>query len=162
MKKHPNRRDVPLHWPHSFAHSRIAHEGCGCGARACTPGQLVCGFPPRTVILSTLLNAVKISWGSCLNFGINSTDPNFQCGYLDVLLDYHDSSAGNARLAVAKYAAAASKKLGAVFFNPGDPTCPSLVVFPLISGLCRWTWWFGGRGRCRTRTKVWSRIPGSL
>ena len=36
-------------------------------------------------------------------------------------MDYHDSSAGKARLAVIKYAATASKKLGSVFFNPGDP-----------------------------------------
>ena len=46
-------------------------------------------------------------------------DPNFQCGYLKVPMDYHDSSAGNARLAVTKYAATA-KKLGSIFFNPGD------------------------------------------
>ena len=35
-------------------------------------------------------------------------------------MDYHDSSAGTARLAVIKYAAAASKKKGTLFFNPGD------------------------------------------
>ena len=38
-------------------------------------------------------------------------------------MDYHDSSAGNARLAVIKYAATA-KKLGSLFFNPGHPLCP--------------------------------------
>lgn len=36
-------------------------------------------------------------------------------------MDYHDSSAGNARLAVIKYAATASEKLGTIFFNPGGP-----------------------------------------
>jgi len=35
-------------------------------------------------------------------------------------MDYHDSSAGNARLAVIKYPATA-EKLGTVFFNPGHP-----------------------------------------
>ena len=34
-------------------------------------------------------------------------------------MDYNDNSADNARLAVIKYAATA-KKLGSIFFNPGD------------------------------------------
>ena len=34
-------------------------------------------------------------------------------------MDYHDISAGNARLAVIKLPAA-GKKMGTVFFNPGD------------------------------------------
>ena len=34
-------------------------------------------------------------------------------------MDYHDPDAGKARLAVAKYAATASKKLGTLFANPG-------------------------------------------
>ena len=38
-------------------------------------------------------------------------------------MDFHDSSAGNARLAVIKYAATA-KKLGSLFFNPGHSLCP--------------------------------------
>ena len=61
----------------------------------------------------------EISWGSCESFGVNSTDSNFECAYLEVPMDYHDSSAGNARLAVIKSPATA-KKLGTVFFNPGD------------------------------------------
>ena len=47
-------------------------------------------------------------------------------------MDYHDSSAGNARLAVVKYAATSPKKIGTVFFNPGDKIAPSSIVFPLI------------------------------
>jgi hypothetical protein len=43
-------------------------------------------------------------------------------------MDYHDSSAGNARLAVIKLAATANK-LGTVFFNPGSSLPPSFVVF---------------------------------
>ena len=72
------------------------------------------------------LNASKISWGGCETFGVNSTDPNFQCGYLQVPMDYHDSSAGNARLAVIKYAATA-KKLGSLFFNPGHSLYPRFL-----------------------------------
>jgi hypothetical protein len=44
-------------------------------------------------------------------------------------MDYHDSSAGTARLAVIKYAATAPKKLGTIFFNPGDPFHPLFVIF---------------------------------
>ncbi|KAF9644796.1 hypothetical protein BDM02DRAFT_3263355 [Thelephora ganbajun] len=69
---------------------------------------------------STSRSDASISWGGCESFGVNSTDPNLQCGYLEVPMDYHDSSAGNARLAVIKYAATA-KKLGTIFFNPGGP-----------------------------------------
>ena len=36
-------------------------------------------------------------------------------------MDYHDSSAGTARLAAVKYSTTAQRKLGTVFFNPGDP-----------------------------------------
>ena len=57
-------------------------------------------------------------------------------------MDYHDSSAGNARLAVAKYAGTASKKLGTIFFNPGKIVDASPVIFPLIHKSCRWSWWF--------------------
>ena len=41
-------------------------------------------------------------------------------------MDYHDSSAGNARLAVAKYLATAPNKLGSVFFNPGNAIVSSV------------------------------------
>lgn len=58
-------------------------------------------------------------------------------------MDYYDSSAGNARLAVIKYAAT-TKKLGTVFFNPGEPIVPSFVFSPLILNLSRWAWRFGG------------------
>jgi len=34
-------------------------------------------------------------------------------------MDYHDSDAGKARLAVVKYAATASQKVGTLFVNPG-------------------------------------------
>ena len=40
-------------------------------------------------------------------------------------MDYHESSAGDARLAVAKYAATSSEKLGTIFFIPGTPFNPS-------------------------------------
>ena len=72
----------------------------------------------------------KANFGPRLPPGVNSTDPNFQCGYLEI---YHDSSDGDARLAVAKYAATNPEMLGSIFFNPGTLIDPSLVVFLLIS-----------------------------
>ena len=71
---------------------------------------------------------LEISWSSCESFGVTSAVTNLQCAYLEVPMDYHNSSAGNARLAVIKLAATA-KKLGTVFFNPGDPLHPPLVLF---------------------------------
>ena len=91
---------------------------CGRRARTCAPERSICEFP-HDLLLPALLSALKVSWGSCESFGVNSTDSNLQCGYLEVPMDYHDSSAGNARLAVAKYAGTASQKLGTIFFNPG-------------------------------------------
>ena len=86
-------------------------------------------FSPHTITSSAFLNVFQISWGGCGSFGVNSTDPNLQCGSLDVPMDYHDNSAGTARLAVIKYAATAPKKLGTIFFNPGDPLRPSFITF---------------------------------
>ena len=42
----------------------------------------------------------------------------YECGLLDVPLDYHDASVGNARLAVIK-ANATGERRGTVFMNPG-------------------------------------------
>ena len=98
--------------------------------------------PPST----HLPNVIEISWGNCGSFGVNSTDPNFQCGYLEVPMDYHDSSAGNARLAVIKYAATA-KKLGSIFFNPGNCFPLQFMVFFLTQHCHRWARGLGNRDR---------------
>ena len=82
-----------------------------------------------TIVSQTLIITLKISWGSCENFGIDSTDHNFQCGFLQVPMDYYDSTAGAARLAVIKYSATAPRKLGTIFFNPGHPLHPSFAFF---------------------------------
>src|ERR1700759_4111327 len=95
--KHPNPRDVLLYVSHSFARAGVAHKWCVRRARALPQGRFTCEFS-RIVIPSALLNVLQITWGSCKSFGINSTDPNFQCGYLEVPMDYQDSSAGNARI----------------------------------------------------------------
>lgn len=73
---------------------------------------------------SFALNTSKVSWGNCTSFGVNSTDPNLQCGFLGVPMDYHDSSAGTANLAVIKYSATVPEKKDTIFFNPGDALHP--------------------------------------
>ena len=86
---------------------------------------------PCTIVLSALLNALEISWGSCDSFDVNGNSTNLGthlgCTHLEVPMDYHNSSAGNARLAVIRLAATA-KKLGTVFFNPGSSLHLSFVV----------------------------------
>ena len=84
-----------------------------------------------------LLTRLEISWGACESFGVNTTGITTQCGYLDVPMDYHDSSVGNARLAVIKLAATPGKKVGTLFFNPGNSPHPPFVVFhqyPVFTG----------------------------
>ena len=91
---------------------------------------------PRIIAFSAFLNGSKISWGSCDSFGVNGTDINYECAYLNVPMDYHDDSAGNARLAVIKLAAT-QNKLGTVFFNPGNPLHLPLVLshrYPIFTG----------------------------
>ena len=56
-------------------------------------------------------------------------------------MDYHDSSAGNARLAVIKLTAT-KNKLGTVFFNPGKLLYPLFLVLHQ-SNSRRWTWRLG-------------------
>ena len=82
----------------------------------------------RIIVFSAPLNALEISWGSCEMFGINSTISTLECGQLGVPMDYQDSSAGNATLAVIKLGAI-TKKLGTVFFNPGSSLRSSFVAF---------------------------------
>jgi len=104
-----------------------------CGRCTRTQSTECCVCEPSLIITSSVpLNSLEISWSNCESFGINSTDPNLQCAYLEVPMDYLDSSAGNARLAVVKYAATAGKR-GTIFANPGERAVPSAVRdLPLI------------------------------
>lgn len=71
-----------------------------------------------------------MAWENCSTFSVDSQDPNLACGYLKVPMDYHDSNAGEARLAVAKYAATASQKAGTLFVNPGEQILCSTSSHP--------------------------------
>ncbi|KAI0712702.1 hypothetical protein C8T65DRAFT_739278 [Cerioporus squamosus] len=60
----------------------------------------------------------RVEWGPCDPSVTNDT--SLACGLFEVPLDYHDSSAGTARLAVVK-ASATGERRGSLFFNPGGP-----------------------------------------
>jgi len=54
-----------------------------------------------------------ISWSSCLEI--------FDCASFDVPLDYQNSTAGMTTLALIRYNATRSPRLGSLFTNPGGP-----------------------------------------
>jgi len=94
--------------------------------------------PPRIIVLPALLNTLEVVWGSCESFGVNSTGPtNLECAHFEVPMDYHDSSAGNASLALIKLAAT-GKKQGTLFFNPGSSLHPLFVTFHQYPNFHRW------------------------
>ncbi len=70
----------------------------------------------------------RIEWGPCDASITNDT--SLACGFFEVPLDYHDASAGTARLAVVK-ASATGERRGSLFFNPGSCS-PSLVYSVLL------------------------------
>jgi hypothetical protein len=161
-RKRPNQQHVPPYRSRKSTYSGAARRTCRRCTRTHTAKKCNCELPPRTIILSALLNVLQISWGSCESFGADPTDPNLQCGSLDVPMDYHDSSAGTARLAVIKYAATAPKK-GTIFFNPGEPSHPSFVP-PLILRFHRRARRFGNRVHfnVRFRSGTQSKLSGCL
>jgi len=60
-----------------------------------------------------------LTWGKCTDFGMSQPDPNLSCGYYEVPMDYFNSGAGKARLALVKYQATVPNKKGTLFTNPG-------------------------------------------
>jgi hypothetical protein len=58
----------------------------------------------------------NITWTAC-----EGTDggKGYECGYLDVPMDYANSSAGKASLAIVRYPSTAQPRLGTLFINPG-------------------------------------------
>ncbi|KAI0689860.1 alpha/beta-hydrolase [Cerioporus squamosus] len=69
----------------------------------------------------------QIRWGPCDPSVVNDT--SVSCASLDVPLDYHDHSVGNARLAIIK-ANATGERRGSVFFNPGGPGDSGVAELP--------------------------------
>ena len=64
-------------------------------------------------------------WESCDKFGIERPPPGLYCAHVEVPMDYHNSSAGTATLAVIKYTASEpGKSKGSVFVNPGEYRSP--------------------------------------
>ncbi|OBZ74761.1 hypothetical protein A0H81_05698 [Grifola frondosa] len=61
-----------------------------------------------------------VEWGSCDVESITVTNPNLTCGFFEIPLDYHNSSAGNGRIFVVKMNATLERR-GTLFTNPGGP-----------------------------------------
>jgi len=80
-----------------------------------------------------------LTWGNCTDFGVEDPDPNLSCGYYDVPMDYFDSAAGKARLAVAKYQATVPNKKGTLFVNPGAISMNAGLDAISYVKACRWT-----------------------
>ncbi|KAG9123371.1 hypothetical protein FRC07_015029, partial [Ceratobasidium sp. 392] len=57
----------------------------------------------------------EIKWQAC------RPGSKLQCGTFEVPLDYANATAGKALLAVARYPATSSSKIGTLFLNPGGP-----------------------------------------
>ena len=146
-RKDPYCTDDSPFQSNSFTYSGLALWSSGRCTVTRTPGRFLSEYFARIARSPALLNDSEISWGTCEIFEVNSTDPHFQCGYFEVPMDYHDSSAGNARLAVMKYAATVEKQ-GTIFFNPGDHPFypPSFRGVSLMPHCFRWTWGFRNRG----------------
>lgn len=80
--------------------------------------------------------STDLTWGSCTNFGLTVPDPNLSCGFYEVPMDYFDSTAGKARLALVKYQATVPNKKGTLFTNPGTiTTCGSFGEMAYVKTL---------------------------
>ena len=68
-------------------------------------------------------------WAPCPQFG------SLSCAYLDVPLDYHDTSAGHGQLLVVKANATGERK-GTIFLNPGELAHAYIHNGPANACLC--------------------------
>ncbi|KAF7790649.1 hypothetical protein EIP86_001605 [Pleurotus ostreatoroseus] len=78
-------------------------------------------FFPSKKLTSTshLEDAIStVKWWKCRG---GADDPWAECGYLVAPLDYFDSSAGSAYIALSRYPATVHPRKGMVLFNPGGP-----------------------------------------
>ncbi|PIL25656.1 hypothetical protein GSI_11406 [Ganoderma sinense ZZ0214-1] len=79
-------------------------------------------------------NTSSIQWGPCDPSLV--ANPSLTCGFFEIPLDYHDSSAGKGRLAVIK-ANATGDRRGTFFVNPGGPGVSGLQALDETSELLR-------------------------
>ncbi|KAI0769270.1 TAP-like protein-domain-containing protein [Trametes elegans] len=76
-------------------------------------------------------NINTIQWGRCDQNLV--VDSSLSCGFLEVPLDYHNTSAGNGRLALIKANATTDDRLGTMFYNPGGPGVSGITALDAIS-----------------------------
>ncbi|EIW63913.1 uncharacterized protein TRAVEDRAFT_41339 [Trametes versicolor FP-101664 SS1] len=77
-------------------------------------------------------NTTSIEWGPCDPAVI--TNPALTCAFFDIPLDYHDPSAGQGRLALAKMNATGERR-GTAFINPGGPGGSGLATLNTMGSL---------------------------
>ncbi|KAI0827448.1 TAP-like protein-domain-containing protein [Trametes gibbosa] len=76
-----------------------------------------------TPVNSTLYKVGQIQWSNCTGEGVV---PGAECGYAIVPLDYFNTSAGVAKIALGRYNATSPKRKGIVLVNPGGPGAPGV------------------------------------
>ncbi|TFK81819.1 alpha/beta-hydrolase [Polyporus arcularius HHB13444] len=77
-------------------------------------------------------NIGDVVWGSCSD---NTTLPGAECGYAIVPLDYFNSSAGVAKIALGRYNATSTPRKGSLFVNPGGPGASGVSLATVDGGL---------------------------
>lgn len=78
----------------------------------------ICGLPDTKLHMAPTPG--EIDWKEC--------GKGYECGRLEVPLDYHDSSAGTASVSVGRYLATSKPRLGSIFVNPGGSSVPLLGI----------------------------------
>lgn len=87
------------------------------------------GSGSGTSSTANTVNSQQIKWEACNQdkYGVSKRYSDYfktrlECSKIDVPLDYNDASKGNIQIAVSRIKASnQSKKIGAMFFNPGGP-----------------------------------------
>lgn len=105
-------------------------------------GKDVDHYPSHPRALAYITFQQDLVWQSCDTFGVKRPLPGLYCTHVEVPMDYHNSSAGTANLAVVKYTAAEPcKSKGSVFVNPGMYPCrlpgTAMLIYLLEAVLVR-------------------------
>ncbi|KAM5539519.1 hypothetical protein V8D89_006791 [Ganoderma adspersum] len=85
-------------------------------------------------VVGNTTNTSSIEWGPCDPSLV--ANPSLSCGFFEIPLDYHDSSAGKGRIAVIK-ANATGDQRGTFFVNPGGPGVSGLQALDETSEILR-------------------------
>ncbi|MBW0091286.1 alpha/beta fold hydrolase [Pseudonocardia sp. KRD-184] len=86
--------------------------------------------------------AQELAWGPCTDLARTDVDreayanPQYDCAYLEVPLDYGDPSASTARIAMLRQKALdPAARVGSLFVDPGGPGGSGVSFLPALAGL---------------------------